>query len=209
MATTDADIARPWAFIDLFAGMGSFHYSWARLGRDFRCVAASEICEPARRVYEANHGLAPLGDICDIDPSALPPFDVVCAGFPCQPFSRAGHGRGFDDARGTMFSQVMRIALGGPRKPSVIVLENVPRLLRHDEGRSFATVCAALVAEGYDIVHKVLKCSDYGIPQMRKRLFVVAYLPSCVRLMRGVGIKFRKHNWILYCRYDNPNKPCS
>ena len=75
----------------------------------------------------------------------------------------------------------MRVALGGKRKPSVIVLENVRGLLRHDGGRSFATVCERLAEAGYEVVHKVLTCSDYGIPQMRKRLFIVAYLPTAVR----------------------------
>ena len=169
-----------WHYLDLFSGMGSFHYSLSRLS-GFNCVAASDICESSRRVYDTNHGMMPLGNICDIDPQTLPPFDIVCAGFPCQPFSQAGHRRGFDDSRGTMFSQVMRVALGGKRKPSVIVLENVQGLLRHDEGRSFATVCEQLAEAGYEVVHKVLTCSKYGIPQMRKRLFIVAYLPDAVK----------------------------
>ena len=169
-----------WNYVDLFSGMGSFHYSLSRQ-TGFNCVAASDICEAARRVYEANHGLKPLGDICDIDPQTLPPFDLVCAGFPCQPFSQAGHRRGFNDTRGTMFEEVMRVALGGKRKPSVIVLENVRGLLRHDDGRSFKIVCDRLEEAGYAVVHKVLTCSDYGIPQMRKRLLIVAYLPAAVK----------------------------
>lgn len=182
-AVAAAAPASTWYYVDLFSGMGSFHYSLSRQ-TGFSCVAASDICEPARRVYGANHGLKPFGDICDIDPAELPPFDIVCAGFPCQPFSQAGHRRGFDDSRegrGTMFAQVMRVALGGKRKPSVIVLENVRGLLRHDGGQSFATVCGQLAEAGYAVVHKVLTCSNYGLPQMRKRLFIVAYLPGAVK----------------------------
>jgi len=172
------------SYVDLFCGMGSFHYSLSRLP-GFRCVAACDLNEVARSVYEENYGVAPLGDICDIDPEELPPFDLVCAGFPCQPFSQAGHGRGFDDERGTMFSQVMRVALGGRRKPGLIVLENVRGLLRHNDGKSFETVCDTLGEAGYSVVYKVLTCSAFGIPQMRKRLFVVAYLPTAVK--PGIG----------------------
>ena len=82
-------------YIDLFCGIGSFHYSFSKLG--FECVMACDICEPARDTYKKNHKLKPLGDICDIDPSTVKPYDILCAGFPCQPFSQAGFRKGFKD----------------------------------------------------------------------------------------------------------------
>ena len=159
-------------FIDLFCGIGSFHYSFSKLG--FKCVMASDICEPARDTYEKNHKLKPLGDICDIDPSTIKPYDILCAGFPCQPFSQAGFRKGFKDdkdKRGTMFSQVMKFVK--TNQPRFVVLENVQGLLKHDGGKSFKRIETEMNAEGYKIVFKVLKCSDYGIPQMRKRLIIV------------------------------------
>ena len=159
-------------YIDLFCGIGSFHYSFSKLG--FECVMACDICEPARNTYKKNHKLKPLGDICDIDPSTVKPYDILCAGFPCQPFSQAGFRKGFKDdkdKRGTMFSQVMKFVK--INQPRFVVLENVQGLLKHDDGKSFERIKKELNAEGYKITHKVLKCSDYGIPQMRKRLIIV------------------------------------
>ena len=156
-------------YIDLFCGMGSFHYSFQKLG--FKCVMASDIYEPAKENYKKNYGVDVLGDICDIEPSSIEPYDVLCAGFPCQPFSQAGHHKGFEDSRGTMFSQVMRFVK--TNVPKIVILENVQALLNHDKGKSFAKIKTELENEGYNMVYKVIKCSDYGIPQMRKRLFIV------------------------------------
>jgi DNA (cytosine-5)-methyltransferase 1 len=158
-------------YIDLFCGMGSFHYSFEKLG--FECAMAADIASHAKSNYEQNFGMQVLGDICDIDPSTIEPYDILCAGFPCQPFSQAGLHRGFTDSRGTMFSQVMKFVNTNP--PKIVLLENVSALLTHDKGNSFATIVEALESEGYTVVHKILKCSDYGIPQMRKRLFIVGF----------------------------------
>ena len=158
-------------YIDLFCGMGSFHYSFQKLG--FKCVMASDIYNPAKENYKNNYDIDVLGDICDIDPSSIESYDILCAGFPCQPFSQAGHHKGFEDSRGTMFSQVMRFVK--TNIPKIVILENVQALLNHDGGRSFRKIKDELEEEGYNIVHKVLKCSDYGIPQMRKRLFIVCF----------------------------------
>ncbi len=156
-------------YIDLFCGMGSFHYSFQKLG--FKCVMASDIYKPAKENYKKNYGVDVLGDICDIEPSSIEPYDILCAGFPCQPFSQAGHHKGFEDSRGTMFSQVMRFVK--TNVPKIVILENVQALLNHDKGKSFAKIKTELENEGYNMVYKVIKCSDYGIPQMRKRLFIV------------------------------------
>jgi DNA (cytosine-5)-methyltransferase 1 len=158
-------------YIDLFCGMGSFHYSFQKLG--FKCVMASDIYEPAKENYKKNYNINVLDDICEIDPSSIEPYDILCAGFPCQPFSQAGHQKGFKDSRGTMFSQVMRFVK--TNVPKVIILENVQGLLTHDKGKSFTKIKTDLENEGYNIIYKVLKCSDYGIPQMRKRLFIIGF----------------------------------
>lgn len=158
-------------YVDLFSGMGSFHYSFKKLG--FECVMASDNYRPAQLNYEKNYGLSVMGDIRDIDPAEVPAYDILCAGFPCQPFSQAGHHKGFGDSRGTMFYEVMRFVK--INKPAVVVLENVPALVNHDKGRTFMIIKQELRSEGYALVFKVLKCSDYGLPQMRKRLFVVCF----------------------------------
>jgi DNA (cytosine-5)-methyltransferase 1 len=158
-------------YIDLFCGMGSFHYSFQKLG--FQCVMASDIYKSAQENYFNNYNIDVLGDICDIEPLSIEPYDILCAGFPCQPFSQAGHHKGFSDSRGTMFSQVMKFVK--INVPKIVILENVQALLNHDKGKSFTKIKDELEKEGYIIVYKVLKCSDYGIPQMRKRLFIVGF----------------------------------
>ena len=158
-------------YIDLFCGMGSFHYSFQKLG--FNCVMASDIYKPAKENYKKNYNIDVLGDICDIEPSSIDSYDILCAGFPCQPFSQAGHHKGFKDSRGTMFSQVMRFVK--TNIPKVVILENVKALLNHDKGKSFTKIKEELEKEGYSVVYKVINCSDYGIPQMRKRLFIVGF----------------------------------
>lgn len=158
-------------FVDLFCGIGSFHYSFKKLG--FKCIMASDIYKPAKENYKANYDIDVLDDICSINPDTLPNYDILCAGFPCQPFSQAGYHKGFTDKRGTMFFQVMRFVK--TNKPKVVILENVQALLNHDEGKSFSKINLDLENEGYTVIYKILNCNDYGIPQMRKRLFIVAF----------------------------------
>jgi len=158
-------------YIDLFCGMGSFHYSFQKFG--FECVMASDICEPAKKTYQENFKIQPLDDICLIDPKTIKPYDILCAGFPCQPFSQCGKQMGFDDERGTMFFQVMKFVK--ENIPKIVILENVKGLLKHDNGNTFNTMKLKLEEEGYDVIHKILVCSDYGIPQMRNRLFIIGF----------------------------------
>jgi DNA (cytosine-5)-methyltransferase 1 len=160
----------PLKFIDLFCGIGSFHYSFKKLG--WECVMSCDINEAARNSYQENYGVTPLGDVVEIDPSSVPDYDVICAGFPCQPFSQCGFHKGFDDERGTMFFQIMKFV--DAKKPKIVILENVRALLAHDKGNTFKRISEELVAADYVLTHKVLTCSDYGLPQMRKRLFIVA-----------------------------------
>lgn len=157
-------------YIDLFCGIGSFHQSFDKLG--WECVMACDIDASARKTYAYNHGLEPLQDIRDIYPSTVPPFDIVCAGFPCQPFSQAGHRHGFDDDRGNLFFEIMKLVVH--HRPRVVILENVLGLQSHDGGNTFTRIKQELADANYTLTFKVLKCSDFGIPQMRKRLFIIA-----------------------------------
>jgi DNA (cytosine-5)-methyltransferase 1 len=156
-------------FIDLFCGIGSFHQSFKP---DHQCVMACDINKYSKLTYELNYGITPLGDICDIEPCNIEPCDILCAGFPCQPWSQAGKHQGFDDDRGTMFFQVMKFITS--HKPKFVIIENVQSLLSHNNGESFEKMRKSIQDDGYTVIYKVFKCSDYGIPQMRKRLFIVA-----------------------------------
>ena len=157
-------------YIDLFSGIGSFHYSFRKSG--WECILASDICGPACGTYKMNYNITPRGDIVDIDETKVPTMDIVCAGFPCQPFSQAGKRLGFQDTtRGTMFWQVMKFVRY--HKPSILILENVRGLLNHENGNTLRTIIGEIESEGYKVSYKLLKCSDYGIPQMRYRLFIV------------------------------------
>jgi len=159
-----------WKFIDLFAGIGAFHLALKAVGAD--CVFASEIDECAADVYEQNHGLRPAGDITKIAETDIPAHDILCAGFPCQAFSIGGRKLGFEDTRGTLFFEIVRIAKH--HKPRVMFLENVRNLEAHDGGRTFAMMRQCLLDLGYCVHSKVLDASDYGSPQKRERIFIVA-----------------------------------
>jgi len=164
----------PLKYIDLFAGLGSFHYSFQQLGME--CVLASDIYEPARTNYKDNYDMEVLGDIKEIEPSNIENYDILCAGFPCQGFSRIGIHKGFDNQSSNLFWDIMKFVKCN--QPKVIVLENVCALLKHNNGESFKQVIDELEENGYDVVYDILKCSDYGIPQMRRRLFIVGFKKS-------------------------------
>jgi len=159
-------------YVDLFCGIGSFHQSFKKKG--WRCALACDVDESTHPVYRANHGMTPRGNIYDIRDDEIPEHDVLCAGFPCQAFSSVGKQLGFDDTRGVLFLEVIRFAR--VRRPKVLALENVRGILSHDGGRTFATIVELIEAEGYTVYHKLLTASDYGIPQMRKRVLFL-----CVR----------------------------
>jgi DNA (cytosine-5)-methyltransferase 1 len=175
-------------FIDLFAGIGSFHRSLTAVG--FTCVAACEINEAARETYLGNYNIRPHADIRTFSGTALAPVDIVTGGFPCQPFSQAGRHRGLADTRGTLFFELMRVVREA--RARVVLLENVPAILSHDGGRTWAVVQRALADAGYLTTHAVLKACDHGtttvppVPQMRRRLFVVAAKPGAVRDLAGL-----------------------
>ena len=156
-------------FIDLFCGMGSFHYSFKKF--DWKCIMACDIDEAVRETYKENYGVSPMGDITEIEPINVPEYDILCAGFPCQPFSNCGQHKGFADKRGTLFFNIMKFVKF--HKPKIIILENVSGLLNHDEGKTFQRINGEIQLENYTTSFKVIKCCDYGLPQMRKRLIVL------------------------------------
>ena len=170
-------------FIDLFAGIGGFHLALHSLGSE--CVFASEINPFARKTYIHNHSkISPklfkknnfAGDIKLVDLNDIPDFDILCGGFPCQPFSQAGFKRGFEDSkedRGNLFFDIVKIIK--QKKPAAFFLENVRHIKNHDEGRTFATVQKMLEDEGYSFKFKMVKASDHGLPQHRPRIFMVGF----------------------------------
>jgi len=163
----------------MFAGIGGFRAGLTRAG-GFQCVGHCEIDKYADASYRAVHDIGEeeryYPDARKIDPSDLPDFDLLCGGFPCQSFSMAGHRRGFDDARGTLFFEVARLAEA--RRPPYLLLENVPGLLSHDKGKTFCAILAALDDLGYHVEWTVLNSKHFGVPQSRRRVFLIGYLDS-------------------------------
>jgi DNA (cytosine-5)-methyltransferase 1 len=158
-------------FIDLFAGIGGIRIPFEEHGGE--CVFSSEWDKFAQQTYAANHGHVPNGDVTQIEPSDIPPFDLLLAGFPCQPFSHAGLKKGFDDTRGTLFFDIARII--SFHRPKAVFLENVKGLVGHDKGRTFQTIIRVLENElGYKVHYKVHNAKDFGLPQNRERIYIVA-----------------------------------
>jgi DNA (cytosine-5)-methyltransferase 1 len=159
-------------FIDLFAGLGGFHSALANLGH--QCVFASELDEDLRTLYKTNHGLDCKGDITKIDISTIPKHDIICAGFPCQPFSKAGKQNGLNDSvNGNLFDKIMEIAYF--HSPEYIFLENVPNLKGHDEGKTWKHIYDKL-SVNYDVKEDILSPHKFGIPQHRSRIYIVCRL---------------------------------
>lgn len=165
-------------FIDLFAGIGGFRFGMESAGHE--CVAFCEIDKFARASYKAIHnteGEIELHDATGVtkkEIKAIGQVDVICAGFPCQPFSAAGARRGFEDTNGTLFFEIARFA--SILKPKYIFLENVKGLLNHDKGYTFETIIGSLDELGYDVEWQVLNSKDFGVPQNRERVYIVGHL---------------------------------
>ena len=161
----------------MFAGIGGFRSGLSKFGDFFVPVGFCEIDPFARRAYEAIYdtkGELFFEDARKIVPEELPDIDLICGGFPCQSFSIAGKRGGFEDARGTLFFEIARIAR--VKRPKYLLLENVPGLLSHDGGRTFATILTTLSELGYDVAWQVLNSANFGVPQSRKRVFIIGYL---------------------------------
>lgn len=165
----------------MFAGIGGFRAGLDRAG-GFQCVGHCEIDKYADASYRAIHDIREeeryYPDARKIDPADLPDFDLLCGGFPCQAFSNAGRRRGFADARGTLFFEIARLAQA--KQPRYLLLENVPGLLSHDHGKTFAAILSTLDDLGYHVEWSVLNSKHFGVPQSRKRVFLICYLdPRC------------------------------
>lgn len=209
---TEEIFNKDFTFIDLFAGIGGFHIAMHNSGG--KCVFASEWDKFARIAYEANFlKYSPemfkdgkfAGDINEVDLDSIPDFDVLCAGFPCQPFSNAGLRKGFEDTRGTLFFRIAEIVNAKKKKknpPRVLLLENVKGLRGHDKGKTLDTILYSLDKLGYKTKVEVLNAKNFGVPQNRERLFIVAWLKKS----RIKDFKFpfglNENNEIIY----DPNK---
>jgi DNA (cytosine-5)-methyltransferase 1 len=159
-------------FVDLFSGIGGFHQALTKLGCE--CVCACDINKHARETYEDNYKIKPVNDVKDLDPEKMPDFDIICAGFPCQPFSNGGKKKTFDDKRGLLFDEIMRIAK--VKKPRFMFLENVKHILKVSNGEVIAYIKKRIKDEGYTLQLFQISPHQYGIPQQRERVFFV-----CVR----------------------------
>lgn len=177
-------IGKTYKAIDLFAGIGGirmgFDQAFGKKG--IETVFVSEFDEPACKTYRANFDDAfeIAGDITKIEASDVPDFDICLAGFPCQAFSLAGQRKGFDDdykgrARGTLFFDTLRICTDRENRPKVIFCENVKGLPIHDKGRTLQTILGALREDGYTPFYKILNSKNFGVPQNRERIYIVAF----------------------------------
>ena len=169
---------------EAFAGYGGASFALKKAGIPFKAVGYSENDKFAIDLYEKNHPKVPgFGDITQINPKDLPDFDLFTGGFPCQPFSQVGLGKGEEDIRGTLFYDIIRICEF--KKPQHILLENVKGLKTNRHGKTLQTIVKSLTKLGYDVVIELLNSKDYGIPQNRDRLWIYAHkgsLPLTFRL---------------------------
>lgn len=157
-------------FIDLFAGIGGFRLAFEQAG--YQCVYSCEIDSACQEVYSNNFGEKPNDDITRIDIDQIPDFDVLTAGFPCQPFSICGKRHGFEDTRGTLFFYICKII--ETKQPSVVLLENVKHLIHHDRGRTLDVILYSLEDLGYLVDWKILNSKNFGLPQNRERIIIFA-----------------------------------
>ncbi len=163
-------------FIDLFAGIGGIRLGFEQaFGNEIKTVFVSEIDAKAQETYKANFGtdVSIAGDITQIPAESVPEFDICLAGFPCQAFSVAGKRLGFEDTRGTLFYDVARICK--EHKPKVIFCENVKGLLKHDKGKTYQVIKNTFEELGYTLYEKVLNSRNFGVPQQRERIYIVAF----------------------------------
>lgn len=164
-------------YLDLFAGIGGFRTGLTNAGDIFLPVGWCEIDRYAQKAYRAlyeTEGEYFCDDATKIEPTELPDIDLICAGFPCQPFSVSGRRLGFADTRGTLFHEIVRLAEA--KRPSYLLLENVPGLLNHAQGETFRTILTAIHELGYSLEWCCLNSADHGVPQQRRRVYIVGYL---------------------------------
>lgn len=162
-----------YTYIDLFCGIGGFHLALSSFGAS--CVFASDINKEAQISYQKNFGIQPYGDITKISVRDIPAHDILCAGFPCQPFSISGNQQGFDDehGRGRLFFNIIDIIR--EHHPKMVLLENVKNLEKHDGGKTLLRIRTELKNNGYTVFNSVLCAADYNIPQARHRIYIIAF----------------------------------
>lgn len=173
-------------FIDLFAGIGGIRIPFQELGGD--CVFTSEWDKFAQKTYRLNFGDEPHGDITQINEKDIPDFDVLLAGFPCQPFSQAGLKKGFADTRGTLFFEIERILK--EKRPKAFLLENVKQLKGHDRGRTLQVILKHLDDLNYYVKYEVLRAGDFGVPQNRERIYIVGISKDHFNLPKDYEFEF-------------------
>ena len=173
-------------FIDLFAGIGGIRIPFQELGG--KCVFTSEWDKFAQKTYHVNFGDIPNGDITKITNEEIPDFDVLLAGFPCQPFSQAGLKKGFSDTRGTLFFEIERIIKA--KRPKAFLLENVKQLRGHDKGRTLKVILEHLDDLDYQVTYDVLRAADFGVPQNRERIYIVGFNRSYYGLDKEYKFSF-------------------
>ena len=184
-------------FIDLFAGIGGFHQAVTNIFPNSKCVWASEINAPTAAVYTENFGIDAFCDITKVNETEIPQFDLLCAGFPCQPFSKGGNQKGFDDIRGTLFFDIIRIL--EYHKPKYVMLENVSNFITHDNGNTYRVIVKSLQKLGYHVPRIPVKISpiQIGMPVQRQRLFIPAILgeKSLIEFELPPHFRINKNNW--------------
>ncbi|EFU78298.1 DNA cytosine methyltransferase [Lactobacillus iners] len=171
MIHIDNKSLKGYKFIDLFAGIGGFRLALESFGA--KCVYSNEWDKFAQETYHMNFGDTPEGDITQVDETRIPDHDILCAGFPCQPFSISGKQYGFEDSRGTLFFDVARIVK--EKRPKVVFLENVKNFATHDGGKTIRVVKNTMLELGYSFQFRVLNPINYGIPQKRERVYMVCF----------------------------------
>lgn len=171
MITVQNKILENMTFIDLFAGIGGFRLGLESLGA--KCVFSSEIDKSARETYISNFNDEPAGDITKIEAEDIPDHDILCGGFPCQPFSIGGAKKGFEDTRGTLFFEIARIVR--IKQPKVVFMENVKNLISHDNGNTFQVISNTMKDLGYDIFYSILNPVLFNVPQKRERIYIVCF----------------------------------
>ncbi|EFO68842.1 modification methylase HhaI [Lactobacillus iners LactinV 03V1-b] len=171
MIHIDNKSLKGYKFIDLFAGIGGFRLALESFGA--KCVYSNEWDKFAQETYQMNFGDTPGGDITQVDETSIPDHDILCAGFPCQPFSISGKQYGFEDSRGTLFFDVARIVK--EKRPKVVFLENVKNFATHDGGKTIRVVKNTMLELGYSFQFRVLNPINYGIPQKRERVYMVCF----------------------------------
>ena len=174
-------------FIDVCCGIGGFHQALKNMG--FECVMACDIDENCRDVYELNYHIRPEGDLTKINVETIPNFDILCAGFPCQPFSKAGHQTGFKDSRGNIFFDLCKII--SHHSPKYIILENVRNLSSHDKGNTWNVIKTTLDELNYHVCPLILNALYFGVPQSRERVVILCKRKDLGELCKPPQLKKR------------------